>query len=95
MSTQRSIQLRISGITSIYDDVFRFPQLLQCHSSLHRVKNSYDDIFKGFSTLIKNSSIPVFDAHMYDDVYSWVLMVLGTPPSLLMIFLMGDFTAGA
>lgn len=67
MSTQRSTQARISGIPSVYDDVFGGPPKFTAPSFASQNQEGYDDIFRTFSTPIKNSSVPVFDAPVYDD----------------------------
>lgn len=67
MSTQRSTQARISGVQSVYDDVFGGPPKFTAPSFASQSQEGYDDIFRSFSTPIKNSSVPVFDAPVYDD----------------------------
>jgi len=67
MSTQRTTQARISGIPSVYDDVFGGPPKFTAPSFASQSQEGYDDIFRSFSTPIKNSSVPVFDAPVYDD----------------------------
>lgn len=67
MSTQRSTQARILGAPSVYDDVFGGPPKFTAPSFASQSQEGYDDIFRTFSTPIKNSSVPVFDAPVYDD----------------------------
>lgn len=67
MSTQRSTQARISGVQTVYDDVFGGPPKFTAPSFASQSQEGYDDIFRSYSTPIKNSSVPVFDAPVYDD----------------------------
>eukprot|EP01018_Ginkgo_biloba_P008571 Gb_26456 [translate_table: standard] len=70
MSASRSSTAGFSSSTgghmNAYDDVFGGPPKFTTPSFASQ-SEGYDDIFRSFSTPINTSSVPVFDAPVYDD----------------------------
>jgi len=54
-------------VQTVYDDVFGGPPKFTVPSFASQSQEGYNDIFRSYSTPIKNSSVPVFDAPVYDD----------------------------